>query len=67
MPMKLAISGASGKTGYRVAEQALKADIEIRQLTRQSSEIPNSLANYERCNFSLNHPSSLLCEHASSA
>ena len=35
--MKLAITGASGKTGFRVAEEALSAGYEVRLITRKES------------------------------
>ena len=46
--MKLAITGASGKTGYRVAEEAIKAGYDVRLIIRERSEIPNSLKGCER-------------------
>ena len=46
--MKLAITGASGKTGYRVAEEAISAGYDVRLITRSQSEIPNSIKGFER-------------------
>ena len=46
--MKLAITGASGKTGYRVAEEAISAGNEVRLILRSQSEIPDSLRGCER-------------------
>ncbi len=46
--MKLAISGASGKTGYRVAEEALASGIQVRLLVREASELPTSLKGCEK-------------------
>jgi len=46
--MKLAITGASGKTGFRVAEEAISAGYEVRLITRPKSEIPHSLKSCER-------------------
>ena len=46
--MKLAITGASGKTGYRVAEEAISAGYDVRLITRSQSEIPNSIKGVER-------------------
>ena len=46
--MKLAITGASGKTGYRVAEEAISAGYEVRLIIRSKSEIPNSIKGCER-------------------
>ncbi len=57
--MKLAISGGSGKTGFRVAEEALKNNINVRLLVRKDSIIPKSLLNQEKAEISLSAPSSL--------
>ena len=46
--MKLAITGASGKTGYRVAEEAISAGYEVRLIIREKSKIPNSIKGCER-------------------
>ena len=46
--MKLAITGASGKTGYRVAEEAISAGYEVRLITRSQSVIPDSIKSCER-------------------
>ena len=46
--MKLAITGASGKTGYRVAEEAIASGYEVRLITRPKSDIPNSIKGCER-------------------
>ena len=46
--MKLAITGASGKTGYRVAEEAISAGYEVRLIIRTQSEIPDSIKGCER-------------------
>ncbi len=46
--MKLAITGASGKTGYRVAEEAISAGYEVRLITRSQSVIPHSIKSCER-------------------
>ena len=46
--MKLAITGASGKTGYRVAEEAMSAGFDVRLITRSNSEIPESIKACER-------------------
>ena len=57
--MKLAISGASGKTGYRVAEEALKAGNAIRLLVRKNSFIPETLEKCEKKILSLGNATSL--------
>ena len=46
--MKVAITGASGKTGYRVAEEAIAAGYEVRLIIRSQSEIPDSIKGCER-------------------
>ena len=48
--MKIAITGASGKTGYRVAEEAIKAGHDVQLLIRKNSILPESL---EKCNKSV--------------
>ncbi|MFL0729692.1 MAG: NAD(P)H-binding protein, partial [Prochlorococcus sp.] len=40
--MKLVISGASGKTGYRIAEEAVKAGHKVRLLVRSNSKLPEN-------------------------
>tara|TARA_Y100001968_G_scaffold333657_1_gene398028 strand:- start:551 stop:1204 length:654 start_codon:yes stop_codon:yes gene_type:complete len=51
--MKLAISGASGKTGYRIAEEAIKKGHDINLLVRNSSLLPDSLHSCVRKNLSI--------------
>ena len=46
--MKLAITGASGKTGFRVAEEAISSGYEVRLIVRSKSEIPESIKGCER-------------------
>ena len=46
--MKLAITGASGKTGYRVAEEAISAGYDVTLIVRSQSEIPDTLKGCER-------------------
>jgi len=46
--MKIAITGASGKTGYRIAEEALLAGYDVRLITRSQSKIPESIKLCER-------------------
>ena len=45
--MKLAITGASGKTGFRVAEEAISSGYEVRLIVRSQSEIPESIKGCE--------------------
>ena len=51
--MRIAISGASGKTGVRIVEEALKNNIKVRQITRKNSLIPNNLKDIETFKLSL--------------
>ena len=51
--MKIAISGASGKTGYRIVEEAKKSGYKIRQLVRKKSFLPENLNNLETIRLSL--------------
>ncbi len=51
--MFLAISGASGKTGYRIAEEALAKGYKVRLLIRRNSVLPSSLQNCEKFVVSL--------------
>ena len=46
--MKLAITGASGKTGFRVAEEAISAGYDVRLISRSQSDIPDSIKKCER-------------------
>ena len=57
--MKIAISGASGKTGFRIAEEALAAGYKVRLLIRKNSELPKSLISEEQTIISLSDEKSL--------
>jgi len=46
--MKLAITGASGKTGYRIAEEAISDGHQVRLIMRSKSEVPNSIKGCEK-------------------
>jgi uncharacterized protein YbjT (DUF2867 family) len=59
MGMKLVISGASGKTGYRIAEEAVKAGHKVRLLVRSNSKLPDNLANCEQRRLSLGDANAL--------
>ena len=41
--MKIAITGASGKTGYRITEEAVKKGIKVKQIVRKNSKLPDNL------------------------
>jgi len=51
--MKIAITGASGKTGYRLVEEALKKGIKVKQLVRKNSKIIENSKNTETIRISL--------------
>lgn len=53
MTRTIAVSGASGKTGFRVAEEVLSAGDQARLLLRPESRIPASLENCEQHRLSL--------------
>ena len=57
--MKIAISGASGKTGFRIAEEAAKSGFKIRLLVRQNSKLPNSISTEDQAIISLSNEESL--------
>ena len=57
--MKIAISGASGKTGFRIAEEALAAGYEVRLLIRKNSVLPKSLISEEQTIISLSDEKTL--------
>ena len=60
--MKLAITGASGKTGYRVAEEAILAGYEVRLITRAQYKLPDSLKGCER--YSLSETNGVTLDYA---
>ena len=53
--MKIAITGASGKTGYRIVEEAVKKGLKVRQIIRKNSKIFEGLDNLETFRVSLNN------------
>tara|TARA_B100000700_G_C15003809_1_gene837587 strand:- start:811 stop:1473 length:663 start_codon:yes stop_codon:yes gene_type:complete len=57
--MTIGISGASGKTGYRIAEEALKKGFPVKLLTRKDSLLPKTLLNQERSIIDLSNLNSL--------
>ena len=46
--MRIAISGASGKTGYRIAEEALRSGNKVRVIIREGALLPKTLKKCER-------------------
>ena len=57
--MKLVISGASGKTGFRAAEEAIKKGHKVHLLLRKNSIIPKSLEKCDKSIISLWHKNEL--------
>ena len=57
--MKIAITGASGKTGYRIIEEALKKRIKVRQIVRKNSKVIGNLNNTEIIRVSLDNKEAL--------
>lgn len=57
--MTVAISGASGRTGYRIAEELLAADQPIRLLLRSDSQLPSSLQQADSRRVDLSDPKAL--------
>ena len=51
--MKIAITGASGKTGYRISEEAVKKGYKVRQIIRKNSKISAGLERLETIRVSL--------------
>ena len=45
--MKIAITGASGKTGFRIVEEATKKGYKVKQIVRNNSIVPENLRYIE--------------------
>ena len=52
--MKIAITGASGKTGYRIVEEAVRKGLKVRQIIRNNSKVAEGLENLETIRISYN-------------
>ena len=57
--MKIAITGASGKTGFRIAEEAVKKGLKVRQIIRKNSIVGAGLENIETIRVSLDNKKEL--------
>ena len=57
--MRIAIIGASGKTGFRVAEEAIKKGLNVRQIIRKNSKISEGLEKFETVRVSLDNKKEL--------
>ena len=51
--MKIAITGASGKTGFRIVEEAMQKGYKVRQIVRNNSIIPENLKDIDTARLSL--------------
>jgi uncharacterized protein YbjT (DUF2867 family) len=59
MARVVAVSGASGKTGYRIAEELLAVGIHPRLLLRSESAFPPSLTNCEQVRLNIENVDAL--------
>jgi len=57
--MKIAITGASGKTGYRISEEAVKKGYKVRQIIRKNSKVSEGLESLETIRVSLDNKKEL--------
>ena len=57
--MKIAITGASGKTGYRISEEAIKKGYKVRQIIRKNSKVSAGLENLETIRVSFDQKEEL--------
>ena len=53
--MRIAITGASGKTGYRISEEAVKKGYKVRQIIRKNSKVSEGLESLETIRVSLDN------------
>ena len=51
--MKIAITGASGKTGFRIVEEAVKKGFKVKQIVRKDSKVIDDTNNIETFRISL--------------
>ncbi len=57
--MNIAITGASGKTGYRITEEAVRKGIKVKQIVRKNSKVANNHKNTETIRISLDNKDEL--------
>ena len=57
--MKIAITGASGKTGFRIVEEALKKGINVTQIVRKDSKVNVNSKNTKILRISLDNKDAL--------
>tara|TARA_Y100000991_G_scaffold107341_1_gene80983 strand:- start:82 stop:741 length:660 start_codon:yes stop_codon:yes gene_type:complete len=57
--MQIAITGASGKTGYRIVEEAVKKGLKVKKIVRKDSKVLKGPKNTETIRVSLNNKEAL--------
>ena len=57
--MKVAITGASGKTGYRIVEEAVKKGFKVKKIVRKNSNVVEDSKNSETLRVSLDNKNAL--------
>ena len=57
--MRIAITGASGKTGYRIAEEAKKKGFKVKKIVRENSKVIEDSKNKETLRVSLDNKEQL--------
>ena len=57
--MKIAITGASGKTGYRIVEEASQKGYKVKQIVRENSKVKENLKDIETIRLSLDEKAAL--------
>jgi len=53
--LKIGFTGASGKTGYRISEEAVKKGYKVRQIIRKNSKVSEGLKSLETIRVSLDN------------
>ena len=57
--MRIAITGASGKTGYRIVEEAVKKGLKVKKIVRKNSNVMEDSKNTETIRVSINNNEAL--------
>ena len=57
--MKIAITGASGKTGYRIVEEAVKKGLKVKKIVRKNSKVKEDSKDTETFRVSLDNKEDL--------
>ena len=58
--MKIAITRATGRTGYRITEEAVKKGYKVRQIIRKNSKVSEGLESLDTIRVSLDKKGCLL-------